>query len=65
MHLPGGLYGGGMETLMDKDKFSQRETERRRDEALKRMLSTPPVKHTDQKPSSKKTASVRRKKLID
>jgi hypothetical protein len=43
------------------NKSSEVETARRRDETIKRMLSTPPLKHTDEKhprknPAKKKAA---------
>ena len=46
-------------------EYNEKETERRREEALKRMLATPPVKHADQKASPRKPSSVKAKKLTD
>ena len=45
----------------DSQKLSERETERRREEALKRMLNTPHKPHADQKPSPRKGASAKQK----
>ena len=38
------------------ETYSDAETERRRDTAIKRMLSTPPKPHSDSKVSRKKKA---------
>ena len=38
----------------ESDLYSQKETERRREAALKKMLATPPKPFTKKKPSPKK-----------
>lgn len=45
--------------MPENDQFSEAETERRREAALKRMLSTPPVRHTDSKKVRKTAAKSR------
>jgi len=42
-------------SFSSSDAHSESETERRREEALKRMLSTPHKPHTDKKPIPRKT----------
>lgn len=44
---------------MEDDHYSPSETVRRREAALKRMLSTPPSRHRDSKPSRKRKVKVR------
>jgi hypothetical protein len=40
--------------MPDKDQFSDAETEKRANDALKRMLNTPPKLHKDSKLGKKK-----------
>jgi hypothetical protein len=42
-----------------RDTFSDEETERRREDALKRMLSTPPKQHAEMKIGKAKPAKER------
>lgn len=39
---------------MERDERPKKETARRRDETIKRMLATPPLKHADEKHPRKK-----------
>lgn len=45
----------------DETPLSRDEVDQRREAALKKMLSTPPVKHADQKSSPRKDSSRRPK----
>ncbi|MCB9955606.1 MAG: hypothetical protein H6848_06845 [Caulobacterales bacterium] len=53
-------------TLKHSDKINEKETARRRDETIKRMLSTPPKPHaplkSEKKPPKKKKAAKRKTK---
>jgi hypothetical protein len=43
-----------------EDHYSDKDTERRREAALKKMLATPPKPHAKQKPSLKKRKAKKR-----
>jgi hypothetical protein len=54
-----------MAPTKDAEIFSDAETTHRREEALKRMLSTPHKPHADQKPSPPKKPRSKAKKTTD
>jgi hypothetical protein len=50
--------------ISDSDQLSPQETERRREDALKKMLATPPQPHAKQKPSPQKRKAKKRDKSL-